>query len=354
MRDTPPWTIPFGRWGGVPVRLHLFFVLVATSTLYLSWLAGQSEAGSGALWLAILAIAIFTFSVALHVAGHVYAVMQLGTAPEIFTIGPFGEFADFAEPINPKSQLTIALAGPAVNLLVAIACLPGLFASGQVNLGELLIPCSPVGLMSGATWLVALKLTLWINWTLAVVNLLPARPFDGSQCALFIGHVFYPLASRRRIALFVQRLGWATGLTLVIAAILFRDAVGAVLIPPWFLLLTTGLLILFTAQRKLRRPSAIGTSDDELFGYDFSQGYTSLERSHARVEEAEEQNGPLERWLETRREARQDRQHQLEAEEDKLVDEILARVHQHGLQGLSDDERALLERVSMRYRTRMD
>ncbi len=95
--------------------------------------------------------------------------------------------------------------------------------------------------------------------------------------------------------------------------------------------------------------------DDAVFGYDFSEGYTSLERSQAQSEAGEEEDedsGPLERWLDTRRQSRRQRQEQLEAEEDERVDEILARVHERGIESLSDEERMLLQRVSRRYRTR--
>jgi hypothetical protein len=92
--------------------------------------------------------------------------------------------------------------------------------------------------------------------------------------------------------------------------------------------------------------------DDSLFGYDFSQGYTSLARSEQQEEAADDDSGPLERWLDTRREARRQRQEQIEAEEDALVDEILARVHERGMHSLSLEERSLLERAAARYRTR--
>jgi Zn-dependent protease len=332
----------------------MFFVLAAACTLYLSWLAGQLDLVDNPFWFGLLVLGVLVVSVALHVAAHVYATMQLGMPPEILVIGPLGDFTDPSRPVDPKSQLTMSLAGPAVNVLVALACLPGILASGQVEPWGLLNPLSPVDLASGATWLVTLKLTFWINWLLAVANLLPARPFDGGPCLLSIAFLIYPRASRRRIELFAQRAGVFTGLALVVFAILTREGATPCLVPPWFLLLAVGIVVLFSSQRRPKRSATLGSLEDELFGYDFSQGYSSLERSDARVDEAEEENGPLERWLETRREQRRERQQSLEAEEDQRVDDILARVHKTGLQDLTAEERALLERVSTRYRTRLD
>ena len=149
----------------------------------------------------------------------------------------------------------------------------------------------------------------------------------------------------------MMRVGVFTGFALLIAAALSRDASG-VLVPAWLPLIVLGAVVLFSSQRSTSGPPSHRPAEEELFGYDFSQGYTSLEKSHARIDDAEDDDGPLERWLETRREQRRERQEQLDAEEDARVDEILARVHEHGLAGLTAEERLLLDRVSMRYRAR--
>ena len=44
---------------------------------------------------------------------------------------------------------------------------------------------------------------------------------------------------------------------------------------------------------------------------------------------------------------------EIEAEEERMVDAILSRLHTEGLESLSPAERELLERVSARYRSRL-
>jgi hypothetical protein len=90
--------------------------------------------------------------------------------------------------------------------------------------------------------------------------------------------------------------------------------------------------------------------DDDLFNYDFSQGYTSLERRMDRPKQRAA--GRVRGWLERRRRARERRRLELERDEERQVDEILARLHETGMNALSPKEKALLERVSARLRNR--
>jgi len=62
--------------------------------------------------------------------------------------------------------------------------------------------------------------------------------------------------------------------------------------------------------------------------------------------------GPVQRWLKRWRRLRRTRRRQLEIEEELRVDDILIRLHQHGLDSLSESDRALLRRMSARYRQR--
>jgi hypothetical protein len=60
----------------------------------------------------------------------------------------------------------------------------------------------------------------------------------------------------------------------------------------------------------------------------------------------------MQRWFNTRRELRRRRRESQERAEERQVDEILSRLRDTGLEGLTAKERALLNRVSARYRSR--
>jgi hypothetical protein len=135
---------------------------------------------------------------------------------------------------------------------------------------------------------------------------------------------------------------------LLIAAWLLRANEANTLVPLWFSLVLLAIFLFFSAKQEEER-TIEAEVDEELFGYDFSQGYTSLERSDSRSDES---SGLLYRWIEQRRQARQQRRTEIEAEEERRVDDILLRLHQYGMENLSDEERSLLKRVSARYRQR--
>jgi hypothetical protein len=92
--------------------------------------------------------------------------------------------------------------------------------------------------------------------------------------------------------------------------------------------------------------------EESLFGYDFSQGYTSLERDEHVQAPPKPREGWFARWRRQRAERRaREEQERREAEEGRL-DELLEKVAKHGIQSLSDEERRFMQRVSDRYRNR--
>ena len=63
--------------------------------------------------------------------------------------------------------------------------------------------------------------------------------------------------------------------------------------------------------------------------------------------------GPFAQWLQERRESTRKSKVETEQQEERKADEILARLHEKGIQSLSVDDRTLLERVSARIRRKL-
>jgi hypothetical protein len=92
--------------------------------------------------------------------------------------------------------------------------------------------------------------------------------------------------------------------------------------------------------------------EDSLFGYDFSQGYTSLERDQAPAAPPRRRTGWWKRWLQKRAAQKLQREQETREAEERRLDELLDKVHREGQGALTDEERRFMKRVSDRYRHR--
>jgi hypothetical protein len=115
------------------------------------------------------------------------------------------------------------------------------------------------------------------------------------------------------------------------------------------LLIAVAMYIYVEAERERQLLEAGLLFDDSVFGYDFSQGYTSLEKSSPKEPVAQ---GFWQRWRDQRAQRKHQRDVAQQREEERRTDEILAKVHESGMDVLSEEERRFLLNVSARYRSR--
>jgi hypothetical protein len=115
-------------------------------------------------------------------------------------------------------------------------------------------------------------------------------------------------------------------------------------------LIALGVLVELLVRSEARMLEDGGYFDDGVFGYDFSDGYTSLESSAAKVRPYRE--SAIKRWRRRRSEQRRQRRLAREAAEERRMDEILEKLHREGRGALTDEENRFLIRVSMRLRNR--
>jgi Zn-dependent protease len=288
---------------------------------------------------------ILLLSVLVHEAAHLQIAKRLGAEIDDVVVWPLGNLA--LPPMQEsRIELLWATVGPLSNLLICSLTLP-LLVYLKWDVWTLFNPLSvptaelPSSLSSAGPHLAAL--VFWVNWSLALVNLLPAFPLDGGR---ILASLLSLAIGDRAATLGAARVGQVTAIWLWVIAWLLPDEVSRLAAVPLVLL---GTILFFASRHELNRAES-PVKEDTSFGYDFSQGYTSLERSAPGGSESEP--GPVQRWLDERREARAERQRQIEADEERRVDDILARLHEAGLDHLSAEDRALLDRVSARYRNR--
>ncbi len=158
-----------GRILGIEVRVHFTFILLFALLGGLHLLRGVEP--RAALLDGVFLLSVFGI-VVLHELGHALAARRFGVGTRAITLLPIGGVAQLERiPEKPHQELVIALAGPAVNVVLA-ASLGALLVStgGTLDVAELSTP--------GGAFLPRLVL---VNVTLAVFNMLPAFPMDGGR-----------------------------------------------------------------------------------------------------------------------------------------------------------------------------
>lgn len=358
MRDLLGWNISLGRWAGVHVRLHVIFVLFAVVALHFSAspALGNGDAGESLLWYGVASLVILFWSVLFHELGHCFMASRLGGNVDEILLWPFGGLGRINATREPRDELFTALAGPLVNALVCVALTPTLIVwsvGESVALTRLVNPLRPPFALDGLSLIEVLRLTFWINWVLLLVNVLPASTLDGGR----VLRAFVWMRHGYRTAVIVlSRVAKLTAVGLFVLAWLLHDREGYyfTLLP----LMLLGVFLFFSARQEsdlLQRDDLDGLAlGDEWDSPEFAQHF--LDRDEGLSDESgevERRSSRFRQWLEERREASRLRREELEREEDRQVDAILARLHKNGLSHLRPDERALLNRVSARYRSRL-
>ncbi len=163
------WSWKLGEVAGIGVYMHATFLLLIGWVVLSHWMEGASLAAT----LAGLAFVLVLFGcVVLHEFGHALTAKKYGIKTRDITLLPIGGVARLERmPDIPIQELWVALAGPAVNVVIAAA----LFLWLQVTSG--LEPFGQLGVAKGSF---AGRLMV-VNIFLVVFNMIPAFPMDGGR-----------------------------------------------------------------------------------------------------------------------------------------------------------------------------
>ncbi len=170
---------------GIPVRIHWTFLLLLAWVIY----DGGTQGGSLAAGLAAAALTIAIFACVLaHEFGHILVARAFGVGTRDVTLLPIGGVATLDRiPDRPTEELAIAIAGPAVNVVIVALLVPFLLVA--VPGGFSVDSAEKAGPLVGFLAKVAT-----INIFLVLFNALPAFPMDGGRVlravlALMMDHV---------------------------------------------------------------------------------------------------------------------------------------------------------------------
>ncbi len=175
------WSWKLTRLAGIDVYVHAtFFILI----LWIAFSYWQVEGTLAAVFSGIAFILALFACVVLHELGHALTARRYGIRTRDIILLPIGGVASLERmPDDPKQEIAVALAGPAVNLVIAF----GLWL--WLSVSKTLVPVDDISLTGG----LFLERLMLINIILGVFNLLPAFPMDGGRVlraalAMRLGH----------------------------------------------------------------------------------------------------------------------------------------------------------------------
>jgi stage IV sporulation protein FB len=357
MRDPLSWSFPIGRVFGITVRIHFLFPLVCLG-LILRAVVQKGPDGSEpmpGLWIDVaMFLGLLFGAVLLHEFGHCFAARRLGGEANEVLLWPLGGLATCEVPHTPWANFWTAAGGPAVNLLI---CLAGGLAmalcfdtSFRPTWNPFAPPyrVNPLGAIQLYQWdgtgvpvtnmaAIVLARLFYVSWILFLFNVvLVGFPFDSGR---MFQAVLWPYVGYRQAMLNTVFAGFLCMFVLVIAAIIWNE----VLII---------FLAYFTYAACKQEWIVLETGGEEsLFGYDFSQGYTSLERDQP-LPPRKKQPNFLQRWLKNRADKKLQREQEQQEADESRMDLLLEKIARQGKQSLTEEENRFLKRVSDRYRNR--
>lgn len=165
------WSWRIGRLAGIGIYVHVTFLLIVLWIAIPEYALGLSAVAGALIYL----VALFAI-VVLHELGHALMARRFGVRTRDIILLPIGGVARLERmPRNPRQELLVALAGPAVNVGLAILLYAMVRLTGQPPAAEL-YAFDVISSVRGFLYQL-----VFVNIMLALFNLLPAFPMDGGR-----------------------------------------------------------------------------------------------------------------------------------------------------------------------------
>ena len=162
------WSLRIARVAGINLYVHATFLLIIVWVAVVSY--AQARSASATVEAVAFVLALFG-CIVLHELGHALAARRYGIATRDITLLPIGGLARLERmPREPRQEMVVALAGPAVNFVLA----------GIIGIALAAFDALPTA-EEAAGGLSFLARLMAVNVFLALFNLLPAFPMDGGR-----------------------------------------------------------------------------------------------------------------------------------------------------------------------------
>jgi stage IV sporulation protein FB len=184
------WSLTIGSVAGTAIRIHITFLLL------LAWIFGVAYISGGpqAAWSNLVFVVLLFVCVLLHEFGHIFTARAFGVRTPDVILLPIGGVSRLERiPEQPSEEFLIAIAGPAVNIVIALV----LVLAGGANFSADRLAALGSADVSMVDRLAA------VNLFLALFNLIPAFPMDGGRVlrALLASRMGYVRATEAAAAI---------------------------------------------------------------------------------------------------------------------------------------------------------
>ncbi len=206
-------SLVLGKVAGIKIQVHWTF------TLLLLWVLFSTLRQGGDRYSALFSIGlvlVLFLCVVLHELGHALMARRFDITTRSITLLPIGGVAALEKmPEKPKEELAVALAGPAVNVVIALLLLLALPLGRYSGFS----PEQWEAFLNQPSWASFLIYLLLANSMLVAFNLIPAFPMDGGRVLRALLGFRY---SRARATEIAARLGQAVSFIFLLLGLFFN------------------------------------------------------------------------------------------------------------------------------------
>jgi Zn-dependent protease len=280
----------------------------------------------GGWWVIPFTLVVAPLSLFLHTMAHIIMARLVGGSAHLTILGAFNDQTSMSLPLTAAKQAAVSGAGPLVSLVLWLssALLAPFTQSGAASLGIQLFlafpPPEPLGYA-------VVGYVAHCNGWIFLLNLLACAIFDGAR---LWRAVLWPLVGLARAVRWTVFLSYTCSILLMAGSLWTLSVL-------MFMLGICCLIATVYEHRSVR------------LGFD-----PVLQVEYETVHQGRRTRSWFSRWRARRRQLAELARDREEAAEQDLLDRLLAKVSEHGLQALNEQERGVLHKISRRQRERQE
>jgi stage IV sporulation protein FB len=334
------WGLPVGRLFGIRIRLHFLLLIFFAFSIgqYLEAYHFDKRLGFIVWGIATFLLFLIVF---LHELGHCFAARKVGGSADDVLLWPLGGLAFTQYPQTWRNTLIVVAGGPMVNVLIAVIAIPSFLIAESAN------PSLAAPSVDNYYYYAARTILYEWNLVMLVFNLLPLFPLDGGQ--LFRAIMWGRFEKKGGIGdgPYFRASTITVPVSMTIGAIGVLFSVYKLSDPHWdyglfpALIFAWAMFNTWQLKKQLESMSSMTIDHGNEFGYDFSEGNTSLANSFGTAAQGEKKPG-------IRQRRKDERQRQSKQDDEKRMDALFNKINDEGLDSLSKPERKFLEEMSRR------